>query len=636
MRLAPRRLVWVAIIALLLFAAGLRWHQLGVQSFWNDEGNSYVQATRDLSAIADHAARDIHPPVYYWLLALWRGLAGESEFALRALSVFASLISVALAFAIGKRLFAPGAGLVAALLVALNNFSVYYAQEARMYALLALWGAAAIWLLILLMERPTAKRALALGLINAAGLWTQYSFPLLMLAQGAIALMWLAGAFRSGERRLLRDQFVAFVGANLLAIVLFAPWLPTAWGQVTGWPNTGQSVPFAQALGTIIAWLMFGVSSAGALLSIGELLLLFGLLNPTRGGARPPLALARMLTPVLWVVVPVGLFLAAGLYRPANLKFLLPAQIGFALWMARGLWVLWSLTVRRSSPALLAWVPRLAAALALIWLTLNLWQSLLPIYSDPAYQRADYRAIAADIRADLRPGDAIILNAPNQEEVFRYYFTDYAPIYPLPPGLGGDDAETLAAVRAIIDQHERAFVVFWGETERDPRRVVETALDAQAFEAGETWYGDVRLARYVMPAPLTLEVESGARFGDAMMLERYALNARALRPGDALQLRLDWRADAPLDTRYKVFVQLLDADGVLAAQRDSEPGGGLALTTTWTPGEAVVDNHALIIPPSLEPGDYTLIVGLYPLDDPAARLPVEGADFLTLTTITIE
>src|SRR5688500_10570992 len=69
------------IVFILLLAAALRFHLLGAQSFWNDEGNSYVQATRSFADIAANAARDIHPPGYYWLLAAWRSVAGDSEFA---------------------------------------------------------------------------------------------------------------------------------------------------------------------------------------------------------------------------------------------------------------------------------------------------------------------------------------------------------------------------------------------------------------------------------------------------------------------------------------------------------------------------------------------------------------------------
>jgi hypothetical protein len=268
-------------------------------------------------------------------------------------------------------------------------------------------------------------------------------------------------------------------------------------------------------------------------------------------------------------------------------------------------------------------------------LAVNLGYGLEPLYHHPDFQRDDYRGIVAAIRQDLRPNDAIILDAPNQEEVFRYYYAGDAPLYPLPPGLDGDDAETRAAVEQVITHHDRVFVVFWGESERDPQRIVETTLNAQAFEAASEWYGHVRLVRYVTPVEPGVVQASGARFGDSIRLERYTLSSDTLAAGDALQVRLDWRTDAALEARYKVFVQLLDGEGRLAAQRDSEPGGGLALTTTWPPGETIHDQHALIIPNNLSPANYALIIGLYALDNPQLRLRAGDADYLLLSRITI-
>jgi 4-amino-4-deoxy-L-arabinose transferase-like glycosyltransferase len=630
-----RWLQLAAVTALLILAAALRCHALGAQSFWNDEGSSYVQALRPFMEIADNAGRDIHPPGYYWLLGGWRLLAGTSEFALRALSVFASLMSIAFTYALGRRLFGGVAGLTAALLVALNSFSIYYAQEARMYALLALWAAAAFWALAAFLRNPNGKWAIALALFNAAGLWTQYAYPFVMLAQGVVALVWMWSERRLGrsvERPYRHKGLLLYIGANLLTIALYLPWLPTALRQLTSWPNTGDSTPFDAALGTLLTWLSYGMSTPNVPLAIPLLLALFGLLYVKRD------TLWEMLIPAAWAIVPPLIFLVFGLFRLDNVKLLLPSQLGMALLVGRGVWVLWTLKprygrLRDRATRLAQVVPPLTAALSVLYLALGAWDGVPPLYDDPAYQRANYRAIAQAIDGNLREGDAVILDAPNQEEVFRYYYTGAAPVYPLPQGLGGDDAATGAEVEAIIGAHERAFVVFWGETERDPQRIVETTLDQQAFEVGETWYGDVRLARYVMPVEPQISREANARFGDQITLERYALSAETLATGDTLQVRLDWRTDAALTTRYKVFLQLLDANGVLAAQRDSEPGGGLTLTTTWIPGETIPDQHALLL--DVPSGDYTLIVGLYELDNSNVRLPVGEGDYLTLGTITV-
>ena len=645
-RIAP-----LLTVVILLVAAAARFHWLPAQSLWHDEGNSYVQSTRSFVEIADNAARDIHPPGYYWLLKLWRGLLGETEFGLRSLSAFASILSVAFAFALGRTLYGRMAGLVAVALVALNTFSIYYAQEARMYALLALLAAASMWVFIKLLtaaerdsstpvdwwQRPAFRWAVALGLLNAAGLYTQYAFPFVLIAQGVLFLLWL-GVQLIDARPLALRSLAYYVVANLLALLLFLPWLPTALDQVTTWPNTGQPIPTAEALATIIAYFSFGLTRGMGTTIPVLFFVLFGLLFlPTAA----PLTRSegrkrwwRALVPVVWVLVPVSLFLLLGLFREANLKLLLPAQVGFALWVARGVHVMWTLEVQRESFWQRA-VPRAAVLVALLAIGVDLVQGLDPLYTDIAFRRDDYRAIAAAITANSRLDDAVILSAPNQQEVFDYYYDGTAPVYALPHGLGGDDAATLAETQSIINTHECIYAVLWATAERDPNSVVERTLDAQAYEAGSSWYGDVRLVRYAAPTDFDVVTESGAQFGEQIRLESYALSADTLTPGDVLQVQLNWQATDPVSMDYKVFVQLVGPDGPPVAQHDSFPVGGQAMTSDWQPGVTISDNHALIVPNDLAPANYSLIVGLYNPDDPEARLPVNGQSFLQLAQLQL-
>jgi len=108
-----------------------------------------------------------------------------------------------------------------------------------------------------------------------------------------------------------------------------------------------------------------------------------------------------------------------------------------------------------------------------------------------------------------------------------------------------------------------------------------------------------------------------------------------------LGVTLFWTADAPLDARYKVTVQLWGPDGALAAQHDAEPANNLALTTTWAPGETVIDAHGVTVPLGSAPGAYRVVVALYPIDAPGDRLPVRVGgepvgDVLPLATIAVE
>jgi hypothetical protein len=136
-------------------------------------------------------------------------------------------------------------------------------------------------------------------------------------------------------------------------------------------------------------------------------------------------------------------------------------------------------------------------------------------------------------------------------------------------------------------------------------------------------------------------VALAARFGDHIALEGFALRPATLAAGDILQVTLFWQTDAALAERYSVFVHVYtDAAQPPVAQQDGEPGGGLAPTVDWTPGERVADKHGVLLPPDLPPGTYTVAIGLYnPFTSERLPITVDGqaaGDRLELTTILVE
>jgi len=72
-----------------------------------------------------------------------------------------------------------------------------------------------------------------------------------------------------------------------------------------------------------------------------------------------------------------------------------------------------------------------------------------------------------------------------------------------------------------------------------------------------------------------------------------------------------------------VFVHLLDAEGRIVAQHDSQPQDGAYPTSVWDAGEVVADEHVLDLPVDLPAGHYRLRVGWY-LPGSGDRLPVVG------------
>lgn len=642
------------MIAVLILAAGLRFYNLGTQSFWYDEGVAYGHSQRNLLELIPRLQNNVHVPAYFGSLAIWEDFSGSSEFALRAYSVLWSVLSVSGVYALGKRLFSPIAGMTAALLVALNSFSIYYAQETRMYAMLAAIGVWSMWAFVRwsqlaiqayagenrespLVAQQLWRWGLAFALLNIVGEYTHVSFALLMMTQGVLAVLLLANLFRrliAGKIpfKVYHRTLTTYVAVNMLTVIAFVPWLFTALSQISSQPNISDAMSIEDVIRTIQGWFAFGITfedGIGGMAGVMYFLLIFGLITPQSNRRKD--AWWALLLPVIWVLLSTGLYVYLGLYT-RYLRFLLPAQIGFALWMGRGVWVLWGI-VARHPQYITRYMPKLAALVSVLVFAWIQWQMLPGLYDDPKYQRDDYRGLIARIESEAHEGDAIILDAPGLQEIFSYYYHGEIPVYPLPAG-----KNIAEDTRSIIDEHERIFVLFYGQDEQDPDGLVEHTLNTDAFQISSEWVGDVRFERFAAPmnfSALETIQDSGLHFGEHITLERFAISDMVFSANDVIQLQLQWSTDAPLETRYKVFVQLLDRNGSLVAQRDSEPGGNAALTSLWQVGELIADNHALAIG-DLPAGDYRLIIGLYDINDATLRLSVADGDYLVLGQIVVE
>lgn len=627
------------LLPLLLLAAFLRFQHLDAQSFWNDEGNSARLAERSVNLIIEGAAGDIHPPGYYLLLAGWRSLVGHSEFALRGLSAFAGIILVALVYKLGLRYFDSRAALYAAFFAAVSPPLIYYSQEARMYALVAMWAASAFLVMSYWgisksdwrLKTRDWKNSLAFALILAAGLYTHYSFAFIIIAiLIVIAIRHIQLPTSDLQFQILQSP----ISSLFLALLLFLPWLPTALRQITSWPAGRDYAPLPQALIGITHWLTVGPTLDSAIdsaLLIG-LIVVLGL----------SLWRTRRLEPIIWLLVPTALTVAFGLFSTVFAKFLIVAVPALCLLIGNGLAAIRraaeappeSDSLRRTSRFL---QPFILLPILLPTLALPLAVSLNNLYNNPTYQRADYRALSRYLDSLAKPGDAILLNAPNQWEVFTYYHPDLSNVFPVAVSRPLNVAEQITQLETIAASHDRLFVLYWGDAQADPNRVIETWLNENTFKADDQWYADVRLSVYAVPqAAARLQTRTDVPFGNRLVLEGYSLNTQTFSPGDILQLTLFWKTQSPLSTRYKVFVHLLN-DPTLppVAQHDGEPGGGLALTTTWPPGQTIADNHGVFLPLGLAPGQYSLVVGLYTVDD-GTRLTQPGGDSLFLATLTVK
>jgi hypothetical protein len=241
------------------------------------------------------------------------------------------------------------------------------------------------------------------------------------------------------------------------------------------------------------------------------------------------------------------------------------------------------------------------------------------------------------ILATAQANDAILLDAPGQSEVFGYYYQGDLPVYPLPRQRPIDVAATTAEMDGLL-KHEKIYALFWATQEADPNGVVQHWLDQRGYKTLDQWHGNVRLAVYVMPerrAPEERVDDLNARLDGGINLLGYLGWNLSPAAGEVTQVQLQWRADQAPPKPYKVFLQLLDPRNQVIAQRDAEPAGESRPTTTWQPGETVLDNHGVLIPPGTPPGSYRRIIGMYdPETGERLKLP-DGGDSISLAPINV-
>jgi hypothetical protein len=453
--------------------------------------------------------------------------------------------------------------------------------------------------------------------IIALGLYTQYAYIFALFGLNVVfGLYWLIS--RSWNWRLFWSWFVA----HALGGLLFAPWAPIAL-RASGWrpPDLDTTKALQKMTRTLLAGITLpaDVRSYIAFVAVG--LVLLAVFTRAKQTFIKWAALGMTL-------IPATLILALGIYRPAYLKFLMAsvAPLGVVL----------ALPLSKQSSNVEP-LRRWAAGLLLLALVPTQITALDHLYTEPTYARDDYRGIATHITNESRPSDAILLSAPNQWEVFTYYYKGPLPVYPAPYRPTSEQAD--AWIEDIVTQHERLFVLFWGDTESDPERLIEPRLAQSTYKAGDAWITSIRLARYgtgkTSDKPI---VQHNIQLGDNIQLTGHTLPEQTYTGGDIIPLTLFWEATATPEQRYKVFVHLLNAENTLTAQNDMEPGGSFNITTNWPVDTQITDRYGILLPNDIPDGEYTIFVGMYDFSGQRLSIMQNGqttGDALPLTQIQV-
>ena len=178
------------LAGLVILAAALRLWRIGHQSYWLDEVFTVGLVNEDLVGMLEGVRETESTPHLYYVLAwLWEKPFGDGEGALRSLSALIGIATVPLAYAAARELFAPATAVLAAALVAVNPWFVWYSQEARAYALLVLLITASLLFLARARREPSARNVALWAVVAALAVLTHY-FAAFTVGAEALWLVW--------------------------------------------------------------------------------------------------------------------------------------------------------------------------------------------------------------------------------------------------------------------------------------------------------------------------------------------------------------------------------------------------------------------------------------------------------------
>lgn len=310
-RAVPRpRAQAVLLLAIFVLAAVLRLYHLGETSLWTDEFFTEFYPKTGLGFMWGQGLRlEPTPPLYNSMILLTERVFGETPFLLRFPSLIGSMAGIVLAGLLARELFGSGASMVGAvLLLALCPTDIFYAQEARAYALQGAALALALLGFARVLREPNSVPALGLYALGAA--LAIYFHLTSVLAVAAINLAFLAGLV--GRTPLLgRRALWPWLGANALIGLACLPLAPAVLSSSTATATVWIPAITRWSVESVIGVTLFGPALTGRAMMLAEVgvvaVAVLLILPPWRPGRRALLVLA--LVPAVFLALMIGISL---------------------------------------------------------------------------------------------------------------------------------------------------------------------------------------------------------------------------------------------------------------------------------------------------------------------------------------
>jgi hypothetical protein len=567
------------VTALLLLGALFRVHNMGAQDLWGDEAWTWYLTTQD--DFWGTLASDVHPPLYFGSLYVWENIVGDSEVALRYLSVLFGMLGLATLYRLARELRHWRKGiplafpLVAVLLMAIADMEVHVAQEARTYSL-QIWLAILSTFFYLRWARQSGKRwALLWVLVNVGIVHTHYLGALTPVAQGVHALLFLTGRKR-----------LQAIGWLVLSAVLFIPWMLNVVlgrqlgifsGNLPADPSTWATLWKYRISFFTQQWvLQLGITLLGLVIFV------YGKDGAWRGWRLRPLAMPVLLA--LWAIVPLTLAFIANTQLPILFDYRI-SQI------VPPLILLLALGIMNFRPP---------ERLFLLVVIVGYGMLMTDVYRP----KPDWSAYGELVTQYVQDDDAVLSDFSGGDYTVTYYLSrllpEDVPVRSMWQWRYWEADTYEAGIFAYIQAHETVWVPFWNDASNEIFERMALVDYVQTDVRDFDLYGStLQVLRF--DAPIMQDAIPLAQFDNGMTLIEAELNSR----GGASLL---WRADTSLESDYTIAVFLLDEAGNVITQTDSAPA---TPTSQWQSNALYFDGKVLDVPEDILDGGYELGVAVY-------------------------
>ncbi len=210
------------LLPILMLATFLRCYHIGFQSLWLDEIFTLNISNPALTFDEfnyEMILREGFPYLYFYILDFFYTIFGYSPETARIVSAIGGVLGVYAVYLFTKEVFTKNAGLIAAFLIAINEYNIQISQDARPYSLYLMATVFSFYRLTVFLKAPTLKNAIWYGLF--AGLTINFNFFgfINILSQVIIILFFFL--LSTKEQKLTLFKYALFAG--LIALMTFVP-----------------------------------------------------------------------------------------------------------------------------------------------------------------------------------------------------------------------------------------------------------------------------------------------------------------------------------------------------------------------------------------------------------------------------